>query len=300
MGRKAKKRLLCYFLLTAAFLAAIPAAAFRAGTARRGAPSDYEEYYLGENATVESVREFFQELYRNPDGSAPWVFVTGEDGTMRESGPVLEGDYVAITDSQGNLIHCYRNVRPPDEESSAPASSSEPSAEPSSSSGDGSPDESGSSRPGSAPSGPSSVPAPADGDDFLPGRLSGDGYFLFEEPVTVEALEDRIAEAGTPDAVLRVTSDAGAARESGFVCTGDALTVLGGDGSLQDRITAVIPGDLTRCGGATQEGCRLFYDYLTGRRKLRGDVLRAADLDGDGEATTGDLLELKKILAEAA
>ena len=291
MERKGKKRVLLYTVLVLLFLAAIPSVAFRAGTAPAGSSSGYEERYLGGDATIESVRE----MLADANGWMPAVVATGPDGVPRTSGPIREGDLVEIIDARGELVNAFLNVRPSGEGSSAESGGNPSSSRSGSSSKDPRPEGDASSQegPGNAsPGESSSETSPA------PGVSSG-GYYLFEGPVTVAALEERISGEGTPGSVLTVLSASGAVRLSGPVCTGDVLTVRNDDGSLQSRIVAVIPGDLTRCGSAAPEGCRVLYDYLTGLSVPRGDVLRAADLNGDGRVTTGDLLELKKMLYDA-
>lgn len=286
MGRKVETRILLDMVLALMFLIAIPSVAFRAGTAQADSSSGYRECYFGDGATVESVRE----ILTDSDGQTPTVVVTGPDGTARTSGPIQEGDLVEIFDAQKKLINRFLNVRP-SVDSSAEPSSSETSGQPASSGGGVSSEEG----PESDPSGADASPE----NSSVPDYSSGNGYYLFDGPVTVAGLEEQILEEGTQGSALTIASASGAVRESGPVCTGDVLTVRNGDGSLQSRVTAVIPGDLTRCGSATEEGCRALYDYLTDRAALRGDVLRAADLNGDGEVTTSDLLELKKMLDEA-
>ncbi|MFU0832575.1 MAG: Dockerin domain-containing protein [Oscillospiraceae bacterium] len=123
-------------------------------------------------------------------------------------------------------------------------------------------------------------------------------YYEFSESVTVEELEGQLALAGVPGSQLTVQTSTGSIRQAGFVCTGDVLTVTNPDGTLQNSVTAVIAGDLTRCGFANEAAIKLLYGYLTDSATLTADLRRAADLNGDSNITTSDLLELKKMIAE--
>lgn len=269
MEKKVEKRFLLYLLLALLFLAAVPSIAFRAQEpAESGASSGPAERWFGDGATVESV----QEELAGAQGAEAAVVVTAADGTVRESGPLAEGDLVEVFDGRGNLLSSVRNVR-----------SSEPS-----------------SGPSDAPSsGAESGKPPAGGSSEATGKeLSSDGgYHGFDGPVTAEELRDELAAAGREGSTLTVVSASGAVRQDGAVCTGDVLTVLNADGTLQYRVTAVIPGDLARCGAPNAAASRMLYAYLTDSGTLRGDQQRAADLDGDGSITTSDLLALKKILS---
>ena len=302
MGKRVEKRMLLDLLLVLLFLAAIPSVAFRAQeAAESGASSGPAEFDFGDGATVESVTE----MLTGAIGPGSFVVVTAADGTIRESGPLAEGDIVGVFDSQGNLLSCVRYVRPGGTSSEPSSSGAESEPPPSSSdvpsSEAPSSDAPSSETPSSAdPSGDGESEAPpAGGDSEAPGEdySSDDGYYLFEGPATADGLRDELSAAGTEGAVLTIVSASGAVRQSGPVCTGDVLTVLNADGTLQYRVTAVIPGDLTRCGMPTEAAGRLLYGYLADSGTLRADQQRAADFNGDGQITTSDLLELKKILS---
>lgn len=74
------------------------------------------------------------------------------------------------------------------------------------------------------------------------------GWTVFSPGTTVEALQDELSAAGADDCRLKVKSHSGRIRGSGDICTGDTLTVLDADGNALSSVTAVVPGDLTRCG----------------------------------------------------
>ena len=296
MGKRVEKRMLLDLLLVLLFLAAIPSVAFRAQeTAESGASSGPAEFDFGDGATVESVTE----MLTGAIGSGSFVVVTAADGTIRESGPLAEGDLVGVFDSQGNLLSFVRYVHSGGT-SSEPSSSGAESGPPSSSDTPSSNTPSSEAPSSADPSGDgeSEVP-PAGGVSEAPGKdySSDDGYYLFDGPATADGLRDELSAEGTAGAVLTIVSASGAVRQSGPVCTGDVLTVLNADGTLQYRVTAVIPGDLTRCGMPTEAAGRLLYGYLADSGTLRADQQRAADFNGDGQITTSDLLGLKKILS---
>lgn len=299
MGKIVKKRAFFYFLLALFFLAVIPSTAFYAqgaGAAGQSGSSGCTERDFGEGATVDSVTREIKAF--NPEII---VRVTDRNGTPRTEGLLLEGDFVTLFDRDGNLLNRFVNVSssggspsgpeslpssdPPLPSSNPPQGSSEPaqnSSEPAQQAGSS---EGGASAPVTS--------SPASSEVFPP-----DGSFYeFDGPVTVEQMETRLVREGIPDSSLTVQSKTGSVRESGPVCTGDLLTVKNPDGTLQNRVTAVIPGDLTRCGRPTEQGSRLLYDYLNDCGTFSADLRRAADLDGDGAITTSDLLELKKMIS---
>ena len=131
-----------------------------------------------------------------------------------------------------------------------------------------------------------------------PWLSGGDGYTVFAPGTTVEALQDELTAAGADGCRLKVKSHSGRIRGSGDICTGDTLTVLDADGNTLSSTTAVVPGDLTRCGLPTNEACDLLYAHLIRRSTLSGDLLNAADLNRDGAVDTSDLLLLKKAVKE--
>lgn len=277
MEKIIEKRFFLSIILILLFLAVIPSAAIHAQqAANQDASSGYEEHWFGDGATVESVRE---EMHNFDPGVS--VTVTDKDGNLRTAGALADGDIVKIYNHAGNLYQSFVNVRP---ESSAEPPSDE-SAE-NSSKGEESEPASSQSLPESSSS---SSPDPV---------LSGDGgYYEFSGPVTVADLEDQLSEQGIAGSRLTVRNFTGSSRQSGAVCTGDVLTVENPDGTLQNRVTAVIPGDLTRCGSPNDAACKSLYSYLTGSGTLKSDLRRAADLNGDGGITTSDLLELKKMVS---
>ncbi len=293
MEKIVKKRFPLSILLILLFLAAIPTTAFYAQqAANQPSKPEYTEHWFGPGATVESVTEDFSD----PDDGIT-VAVTDKDGNPKTSGLLVDGDLVTITDHQRNLSQTLIAIFP--DSSSGPPSSSSPESK--GSSAESSSQISSPAEESSTPSVPaSSESRPETGSSSAPGTgiLSNeDGYCKFQGPVKVESLENQLQEEGVAGSVLTVRDSSGGLRRSGAVCTGDTLTVTNPDGTLQNQVKAVIPGDLTRCGSPNQASCRALYSYLTESGTLRADLRCAADLNEDGSITTSDLLELKKMVA---
>lgn len=126
-------------------------------------------------------------------------------------------------------------------------------------------------------------------------KAKGDFYF-FPGPVTVLELQRQLEnEAGNPSLHVSVISFSGKRRAKGYVCTGDSVLTVTAAGIKASDVTAVIPGDLTRYGKSTADGCTLLYRYLSGQSELADDQCAAADLNRNGKADTADLLLLKKL-----
>lgn len=240
-------------------------------------------YY--EPVTVESLRE--KVAPRGQD-----VVVLEPDGTRRESGRIVTGDRIEITDGQGGILASYTAIIMTDDSSSAQGDPipSMPSQDPASSMPAGS-GESSQDPASSAPAGSGTTTQSAIGDGALGG--DGDGYYVFSGPVAVEELAAEISTQ--PHGLrLRVTAPSGKERISGGVCTGDTVETLDADGTVQSRVTAVIPGDLTGDGAVTDADLALLRDSLLNRESLSGIESRAADMDGDGHVDTSDLLLAEK------
>ncbi|MCI1965079.1 MAG: hypothetical protein LKJ17_02935 [Oscillospiraceae bacterium] len=301
-----KRRIVLSILLVLLLLAAIPTAAIQAQqTANSSDSCPYTERWFGDGATVESVT---QELLKvSPDIT---VTITDKDGNPRTTGPLAEGDLITIRDRSGKLYQCFININPEsssenDENLSEPSQSV--SEVPSSSVDPESSETPASEKPAdysSESEKENSQPVPPQSSPESPSEpsvkfFSKDGrYYKFNGPVSVSDLQNQLLEQGVPGSQLTIFTRSGMIRQSGAVCTGDILTVENQDGALQNRITAVIPGDLTRCGSPNKSACRILYDYLTGSVTLKTDLRRAADLNGDTDITTSDLLALKKLLTE--
>ena len=257
------------------FLLSVPPSAFHAEqAANQGSSPEYTEHWFGDGATVESVREGFSNF-----DSGTTVSVTDQDGASRTSGPLAEGDIVEVYDCSGKLFLTFVNVKPEDVSEASSGKSDKDSSVGESQS--------------------SSTPQQTGSSSIQEGPVySGDGgYYRFDGPVPVAELEDLLSKQGVAGSVLTVRTASGSIRQSGAVCTGDTLTVENPDGTLQSRVTAVIPGDLTRCGSPDAAACKMLYNYLTGSGTLKSDLRRAADLNGDGSITTSDLLQLKKLIS---
>lgn len=87
---------------------------------------------------------------------------------------------------------------------------------------------------------------------------------------------------------------------SGYVMTGAVLMAKDESGAVADALTVVVPGDLSGSGSVTQSSVKLFYRVLSGTAELDEASFAAADLDGDGQLTTADLLRLKKELKKSS
>ena len=290
--KREKSCLIVLMVLALLFLAAAPAVS--------------HAMELSAAETADSVRVFPQgstvkSLGRTliPQNSGATLQVRAPDGTPR-SREVFTGDTARILDRSGGVVDTFTIVLEGDAlpvSSAGPSSQPESSSEPAPSSQPGS-----SSEPGSSSQG-SSAPEPSESAGPLPVPDEGGLLVFFPSPVTVEGLADELYAPGQyrPEELrFSVRSAAGSARENGSVCTGDAIRVLDGGGKFLYQSTAVVAGDLTRCGRATPQACSLLYDYLARKADLREDQLDAADLDRDGRVGTGDLLRLKKAAAASA
>lgn len=296
--KREKRCLIVLMVLALLFLAAAPAVS--------------HAMELSAAETADSVRVFPQgstvkSLGRTliPQNSGATLQVRAPDGTPR-SREVFTGDTARILDRSGGVVDTFTIVLEGDAlpvSSAGPSSQPGPSSEPGSSSQPVSSSQPGpSSEPGSSSQG-SSAPEPPESAGPLPVPDEGGLLVFFPSPVTVEGLADELYAPGQyrPEELrFSVRSAAGSARESGSVCTGDAIRVLDGGGKFLYQSTAVVAGDLTRCGRATPQACSLLYDYLARKADLREDQLDAADLDRDGRVGTGDLLRLKKAAAASA
>lgn len=127
---------------------------------------------------------------------------------------------------------------------------------------------------------------PPNGDPVL------SSYFTFARGTTVFDLERELLAGHAPGAFLRVTDPNGRYVTSGHIRTGFAVEVITRDG-LESRVVAVVLGDVTGTGSG---GVKRLYEYLTGQSDLDGAYYLAADLTDDGEITTADLLELKRLV----
>lgn len=102
------------------------------------------------------------------------------------------------------------------------------------------------------------------------------------------------------DAKLEAQKPNGVPLVSGYVMTGAVLLAKDESGTVTDALTVIVPGDLGGSGTVTQSSVNLFYRVLSGTAELEGASFEAADLDGDGQLTTADLLRLKKELKKSA
>ena len=288
MQTNRKKRIVLYGLLLLLFLCAVPAVSHAAGQ-QSALPEPMGTMDVPPGTTVASLRAMF-----GIPGTGETLAVWKADGSVRESGPVETGDLFVLTGARGSVDDC-ETIRVAGSE---PGSSLPESEKP--------PDGSASSLPDSSlpepdvSSGAPAVPQSGEPSPSSPPASSGsrDGVVsVFAEPVTVAALQATLDAQGSADADRAVVTSAdGVRRESGYVCTGDHIAVLDKSGETSGTATAVVLGDLTRCGGPTRDGCGLLYNYLTNRSGLDADLRNAADMNRDGCVDTADLLSLKKKL----
>jgi len=259
-------------LLCALFLAVVPAAS---GNAQAG------EISVSSGTTA-------GELSGSPDlaGSGVKVTVVGKDGSAR-TGALQDGDTVLVRDAAGNVTGSYRISL-----SGADSGSSSGRDE---SSGADAPPAGGSS---GGLSGASGSAGSRVSEESFPSASQRGGLYLFSQPVTVEDLCRQLnSQSGNVALRAVVTAFSGAVKGSGPVCTGDTVAVKDASGAEVSSVTAVVRGDLTRCGEPTSAGCSLLYDCLTGKRSLSADLSEAADLNCSGGADTADLLLLKKLVS---
>lgn len=190
-----------------------------------------------------------------PQGAGHILKVLKPDGGIRGSGAIETGDLVEVLDETGQVLSCVA--------ASVESSSSSPSSSQS-------------------------------GSSFSLWNMDEDGLAVFDAGTTVESLQDKLDVENGAGCQLKVKSRAGRICGSGYLCTGDTLSILDSGGKTLESTKTVVPGDLTRCGVPTPEACSLLYSHLTRRSELTGDLLDAADLNRDGAVDTSDLLLLKK------
>lgn len=235
------------------------------------------------------------------------VTVFRPDGTIRAEGLLQNDDLAVLKASSGKAVACYKiMVEGSSSSSSAPGVSSAP--EDSSTPGVSSvPDDSSTPGVSSVPnvssvpslppdSAPSGIPSSLPERPLLPGAIEKNDFSVFPQSIRIEVLSEQLQEKDGRS-VTAVSAD-GTERKSGPVCTGDCLTVGSGDSAY--TFHAVILGDLTRCGSATEPGCSILYDFLTGDQTLSPDLKLAADMNLDGQLDTADLLKMKKQASSSA
>lgn len=278
MSKRSSRRIVLYLYLFLILLGSIPAVCYAAvdsgsSGVSSGAASGQSTMVFPADTTVESLKA---ELL--PQGKGEQLTVIKPDGTKRLSGPIETGDKIEVTDETGFILSSVTAV----------ISDGTPSAASSS--------ESVSSGTSSANSSGASDTSSSDASSEIPSFIQGGKYSVFTGPVTMDDLKGGLQ--GTQK--LKVVSASGAARKSGKICTGDAVSVLDSGGSTLCGTKAVVLGDLTRSGKITKRGCDLLYEWLAKKSTLKGDLLAAADVNQDGTVDTGDLLEMKKDLSESS
>lgn len=224
------------------------------------------------------------------------------DGSTRDSGFVETGDLAVIKDAWGNIMDCIKLLvgdsdsqsEPPSSNSSHPESSSAPAPESEVSSNPVEPGHSSEPPVSSSSSNPSGseVSSPSSG-------IEKNNPYIFKQSVKISSLQS-IPDLQMEGCTILVTSASGIKKESGYLCTGDTISVLNLNGTVIRTKTATVLGDLTRCGKVTESGCSLLYNCLTNQSSLKSDQLSAADMNQDGKVDTADLLAMKKALADAA
>ena len=78
--------------------------------------------------------------------------------------------------------------------------------------------------------------------------------------------------------------------------TGSTVKLAKGDDALEYKI--IVLSDITGEGNANSKDKTALFNYLLGKTKLTEDVLKAADINTDGNVDAIDLLALDKILRE--
>lgn len=97
-----------------------------------------------------------------------------------------------------------------------------------------------------------------------------------------------------PNGTLEAQKPNGVSLVSGYVMTGAVLLAKEEGGEIAEGLTVIVPGDLSGTGRLTQTDSKLLYRVLNGTAELDEASFSAADMDGDGQLTTADLLILKK------
>jgi hypothetical protein len=95
--------------------------------------------------------------------------------------------------------------------------------------------------------------------------------------------------------VLRSEAEAiayrdGAEYNSGYLATGDSLSLNGGTPS---GIKVVVRGDIKPDGTCSTDDYIALCLYLLGKNKLEGELLSAADFNADGNVNTTDYIALR-------
>jgi|GEM_PF-2283927 hypothetical protein len=298
MRKRKKIQFLFFLLLTLLFLCLIPAVSYgngrtEAGTGNTARQTKFMSFPKG--TTVKSLR-----LQLVPQGCGYTLLIREPDGTERTKGEIESGDVLTVLDRSGCPVSRFtvkiEGESSPDSSDSSP---SEPSSAfesvPASSIFPSKPSNS-SSSPKSGPTGSGASSSKSAGTSKAP--IEADTYSIFSEPVTMDSIYRQLeSEYGENGFLLKVKTASGAIRNSGSICTGDVLNVYDRSGTLLCKTTAVVLGDLTRCGRCTERGRDLLYGYLIHKNSLKADALTAADLNQDGSVDTADLLQLKKELA---
>lgn len=184
-----KKGFLASLMIVFLFFMAIPATEFYAQeTANQNSSADYIEHWFGEDATVESVRAEFSSI--DPGIS---VIVTDQDGNLRTTGFLQEGDIVTTFDKSGALFQSFINLSP-DSSEEGPSSQVSNGGDDSSSDSGLPPEQSqissssqASSEESSAPSNPSSQESSASSGSSSQGSSASSGSSSQETSSDVSA-----------------------------------------------------------------------------------------------------------------
>ena len=91
------------------------------------------------------------------------------------------------------------------------------------------------------------------------------------------------------------TNRFGRNQSSGYICTGSKVLFLLNN-KVHYKFTFIVTGDITGNGLCDSRDFNALYDHLLNKKPLSGVYLAAADLNGDNEVNTTDLLLLKKQL----
>lgn len=313
-----RKMLFCAFLLLLLSIPSLFCVALAADTSDSFSCTNlssftWENRVFDKTATVDSLWDEIAE--QEEDAS---IAVWSADGVEKLYGPLETGDLVKVYDGSGVYVGQFTvTIRdgsssselpsePPSTSVPEPPSSTQPSSSedmtssclPESSKApeeSKAPDSSSSENPGNSSSDASGSSSESSSGGFNGNPVDGeDNYYYFSRETTIEILENQISDKISEGCDLKVLSKAGALRNSGYVCTGDTVEILDANGEMESRVTAIVPGDVMRCGTVTKQGCRMIYDYLVRKGTPDADLLLAADMDRNGVVDTADLLNMKK------